>query len=84
MVKASSGDRSPLLLKSPRRCCRGGEGFFKTIYFVLVLFIIAILASFNVGETLNCHTQTAAVTISWTSVPPENEFAKIIKGIIAI
>jgi hypothetical protein len=28
MVKTSSGDRSPLLLKSPRRCCRGGEGFF--------------------------------------------------------
>lgn len=31
MVKASSGDRSPLLLKSPRRCCRGGEGFYLNI-----------------------------------------------------
>nr|DAH98054.1 MAG TPA: hypothetical protein [Bacteriophage sp.] len=32
MVKTSSGDRSPLLLKSPRRCCRGGEGFFNQIF----------------------------------------------------
>lgn len=32
MVKTSSGDRSPLLLKSPRRCCRGGEGFSQTSY----------------------------------------------------
>lgn len=26
MVKTSSGDRSTLAAKSPRRCCRGGEG----------------------------------------------------------
>jgi len=32
MVKTSSGDRFPLLLKSPRRCCRGGEGFSLTSY----------------------------------------------------